>query len=658
MAKLGKALGVAYVRIRGDSTKLKGDLNTAHGQVVAAGKRMAMGLGVVGVAVAGVGLAVKGLVKEWVELANEQEAVEKRLTTVVKATGEAAGLSAKQMIDMAGAMQKITTVGDETIIAGQAVLATFKKIRGDGFERATMAALDMSEVMQTDLQSSIVMIGKALNDPIANLSAMSRAGVQFTKDQKDMVKTLWEAGDAAGAQSIILKELESQFGGAAKAAKDTYGGAIKSLTNTIGDVKEELGFAITKNEVFIGIVQDTEKAIIGLVPDIKEAVDQFSRWVDANEDFIKQKIPEYIDRVKSGLESIWKIASYDSDILTYGLIGLVLGGKKWAVVMGGMAHMINWAQNFTGALDNAKKGLVDFSEIATANFKELEELAKRSTVFTGKIGPGTEGYVKPEDYITITPGGNDVTADDQEKLNGISYGADNIELLEQALQQKTEYDNAEIELEKEKIAMMNELMLDSWQSQYDSKVSMLNTETELANKSIALEKLKTDQKKKYQDEAVKNAGNALQLLGQQQKWAFDAYKVFATAEAVVAGVQAAVHAFNAGMSVGGPYAPAVAAAYAAASIAWTAAQVHMITSASFSGGGGGATVPSTSIGTYNVDPTLGIPTLDQYTESQEERGTLTINIQGDFIGDEAYIDSLVDKINQAREDRDVTVNYS
>ena len=414
MARIGKPLGVAYVRIRGDSKKLKGDLDTAKSQVIAAGKRMALGIGVVGLAVAGIGFAIKNLSKEWIRLANEQEAVEKRLSAVVKASGNAAGLSAKQMIDMAGAMQKVTTVGDETIIAGQAILATFKNIRGEGFERTTMAALDMSEVMQQDLRSSIVMLGKALNDPIANLSALSRAGVQFTKDQKDMVSEMWKAGDVAGAQAIILKELESQFGGAAKAAKNTFGGAMKSLDNTIGDFKEELGFAITKNEVFIRAIKELEQSIIDLGPDVKAVVDQFSKWVEANEQFIRQKIPEYIGRIKDGLERIWKIASYDSDILTYGLVGLVLGGKKWAVVMGGMAHMVNWAQNLAGAFENVKNGLVDFSEIASANFKELEELANRSKVFTGTIPP----------YITITPGavkrgGGDITPGDSDKTKSL-----------------------------------------------------------------------------------------------------------------------------------------------------------------------------------------------------------------------------------------------
>lgn len=58
-------------------------------------------------------------------------------------------------------------------------------------------------------------------------------------------------------------------------------------------------------------------------------------------------------------------------------------------------------------------------------------------------------------------------------------------------------------------------------------------------------------------------------------------------------------------------------------------------------------------GTY-ISPT--VTTTDAF-EPGEQRGTLTINIQGDIIGDDAFIDDLVERINEA-EDRDVFINQS
>src|SRR5690606_10490282 len=43
---------------------------------------------------------------------------------------------------------------------------------------------------------------------------------------------------AADAQSIILAELERQFGGSAKAAADGLGGSLKQLSNAFGDLFE------------------------------------------------------------------------------------------------------------------------------------------------------------------------------------------------------------------------------------------------------------------------------------------------------------------------------------------------------------------------------------------------------------------------------------
>jgi phage-related protein len=92
-----------------------------------------------------------------------------------------------------------------------------------------------------DLQSAAVMAGKALNDPVAGISAMSRAGIQFTEDQKATIKALAEGGDMAGAQAIILKELETQFGGTAETMAQTSKGQMTQAMNTLGDAMEVVG---------------------------------------------------------------------------------------------------------------------------------------------------------------------------------------------------------------------------------------------------------------------------------------------------------------------------------------------------------------------------------------------------------------------------------
>jgi hypothetical protein len=188
----------------------------------------------------GVSLGIGGLVmglRKSMSLAQEQIKQEQKLEAVLRATGHAAGFSSAQLIENASALQRVTNYGDETIIGAQAVLATFKEIKGDVFKDATASILDMSAVMGTDLQAAAIQVGKALNDPIKGVSALSKVGVSFTSQQKDQIKAMQEAGDVAGAQKLILAELASEFGGAAEAMADP----VQQLKNSMGDLAEAIG---------------------------------------------------------------------------------------------------------------------------------------------------------------------------------------------------------------------------------------------------------------------------------------------------------------------------------------------------------------------------------------------------------------------------------
>jgi hypothetical protein len=168
----------------------------------------------------------------------EAERVQAQLAAALKSTGGAAGLTQAQLNGMAGELQRVTTFGDEAINSAQALLLTFTKIGGDVFPKAIEAAANMATALGTDLQSATTQLGKALNDPIRGVTALGRAGVQFSADQKAMIASLVETGRTAEAQRLILAELETQFGGSAVAARDTLGGALEGLRNAFGDLLE------------------------------------------------------------------------------------------------------------------------------------------------------------------------------------------------------------------------------------------------------------------------------------------------------------------------------------------------------------------------------------------------------------------------------------
>lgn len=111
--------------------------------------------------------------------------------------------------------------GDEILRKVTANLLTFGNVAGTQFDRAQQAAVDLATRMEGDLQGATLMVGKALNDPIKGIAALSRVGIQLSDSQKELIRSMVATGNTAGAQNIILGELERQFGGAAKAAADT-----------------------------------------------------------------------------------------------------------------------------------------------------------------------------------------------------------------------------------------------------------------------------------------------------------------------------------------------------------------------------------------------------------------------------------------------------
>ena len=169
----------------------------------------------------------------------------------LKSTGNQVGITSEELQNMASDLQKTTLFGDEEILQGAtAQLLTFTNIAGEQFIRTQQAALDLATRLDGDLKSASIMLGKALNDPVANLSALSRAGIQFSKEQKETVKALVETNRLADAQTIILNELEQQYGGSAEAAAAAGLGPIQQLGNVLSDISESIG------EILLPLLQD------------------------------------------------------------------------------------------------------------------------------------------------------------------------------------------------------------------------------------------------------------------------------------------------------------------------------------------------------------------------------------------------------------------
>lgn len=191
--------------------------------------------------------AVLDFAKDSVLAFEEDNKVLKVLDSTIQATGAAAWTSSKQLSQMAWNLQKITNFDDSKIMEMQSVLLGFKNIRGENFETATRAIMDMAQVMGMDLKSAAQSVGKALDDPIHGLDSLKKQGFAFTESQKQVIQSLLETGDVAAAQKIILDELSVTFGGASEAAASYF----TQLKNSFDDFKSGAGKLIndSANEI-------------------------------------------------------------------------------------------------------------------------------------------------------------------------------------------------------------------------------------------------------------------------------------------------------------------------------------------------------------------------------------------------------------------------
>lgn len=226
------------------------------------GKKAAIAFGA---AAAGVGYLAKGAL----DAAYESQKVAAQTEAIIKSTGEAAGLTAKQVGKLSESLSLKTGVDDEQIQTSLNMLLTFKQVRNevgkgnDVFNRASSLVLDLGNVFgSTD--AAAMQLGKALSDPVKGVGALARAGVNFTAQQKDQIKALVESGKSLEAQKIILAEVESQVGGTAAATATN----ADRMRVAFGNIQEQVGgLLLPAFEQFAGFMVNNVTPAITAVTD-------------------------------------------------------------------------------------------------------------------------------------------------------------------------------------------------------------------------------------------------------------------------------------------------------------------------------------------------------------------------------------------------------
>ena len=154
------------------------------------------------------------------EAAIESRTAVGQVESSLASMGNAAGRSQKQLEAQAKALQGLSVFDDDDILRKvTANLLTFGNVAGTVFDRAQLAAVNLSARLGTDLQGSTLMLGKALQNPVKGMTALTRAGVSLSPVMQERIKALVKTGQLESAQILLLQEIETQYRGAAAAQR-------------------------------------------------------------------------------------------------------------------------------------------------------------------------------------------------------------------------------------------------------------------------------------------------------------------------------------------------------------------------------------------------------------------------------------------------------
>ena len=163
----------------------------------------------------------------------------------------------KRMAAYADQVNRATGIDDEQIKAVQRKLLVFKSLRktademGGTFDRTTQAAIDLAAGGFGTMETNAVKLGRVLENPTANLNALSRAGITFTEAEKRKISVLQESGRLFEAQNMVLKSVENRVLGLAEASATP----LEKLNAQFAQIGDSIG------EAMLPAIEDMNKEV-------------------------------------------------------------------------------------------------------------------------------------------------------------------------------------------------------------------------------------------------------------------------------------------------------------------------------------------------------------------------------------------------------------
>jgi len=419
----GLAKATSYVQTFANKVKLSGsDVTGVWSRITSSTAKMTIAIGALTGAVGALGLA-----KSFLSAARETENYRLRLEILLRSQSEGSRLF-QEMADYAG---RVPFAFNEIMAAATQLSGVMKG--GVDEIRTWMPMIgDLAAVSGLGIQETTSQIVRMYSAGAAAADAFRERGITSMLGFTAGVK--YSAEETRAQLMKAWQKQDSQFRGATEKMAQTWDG----LMSMMGDKWFQFRNLIMEAGIFNEL--KTQLSTIN---------DEAERWVKANESLIKTKVPEYIEKIKIALQKIWDIISYDTAILQYGIVGLAIHGRKGAILLGSMAHMATWASTLGKALGMASAGILDYKDVATANFKELQELVKKGERMMD--GPFFRGVIKRPSITSGKPVPPLIPSATKQEITTPLYDVERFERIKNML--KVE---AQTKME------MHQAMIDDW----------------------------------------------------------------------------------------------------------------------------------------------------------------------------------------------------
>jgi len=315
--------------------------------------------------------------------------------------------------------------------------------------------------------------------------------------------------------------------------------------------------------------------------------------------------------------------------MIFGLVGKLPGGEMLGF-KALSANLKSISENFNLAAEKANKFTLELLEVQQSS----------GAAFTGggsAAGPGTPSSPDQAKSIAeqVVSSWNEVISESE--TLGLSYFFRRDQGLLEVDRQN----------ELERLRVFGEQRIELIQTEHDVALWMMQ---EKQRKELAIEEHTTKMRKWGQQQLVGNAIKTGKLImdisGKQNK------ALFRAVQAVSAG-KAAIYAYQSAAKAMAEVPWPLNVAVAASNLAFGMAQVANIMAQSPGGGAAAAGVPAVSTSTAPVYT----PYPGGAVAGTEARATTNIYIEN-FVGEESWIDYLIEKLNQAGEARDVYIYAS